>query len=73
MPMHRDIDNPAARRVAWHACLALILGALLAGCTTTPIPPPYTAAELAWKCERTGGWWRPHISGGYCEYEAPMR
>ena len=71
--MSRDIEiNQAARRLAWLACGALVMGALLAGCTTTPIQPPYTAEELAWKCERTGGWWRSHISAGYCEYEAPI-
>jgi hypothetical protein len=45
---------------------------LIAGCTMTPIPPTYTPEELAWKCTRTGGWWRPDIVGGYCEYEGPL-
>jgi hypothetical protein len=58
--------------VAQGARLATLLCALLAGCTTTPIQRPYTAEELAWQCARTGGWWRTHISGGYCEYEAPI-
>ncbi len=51
---------------------SMLLATLLAGCTMTPIPPAYTAEELAWKCTRTGGWWRPEIAGGYCEYQGPF-
>ena len=49
---------------------AVCLASVLAACSTTPIPPTYTAEELAWKCTRTGGWWRPEIVGGYCEYQS---
>jgi hypothetical protein len=51
--------------------VAACLLSVLAACSTTPIPPTYTAEELAWKCTRTGGMWRPEIIGGYCEYQAP--
>lgn len=41
---------------------------LLAGCTSTPIPPTYTQDELRAICIRDGGWWHPDpLLGGYCE------
>jgi hypothetical protein len=52
---------------------ALVLGVLLlAGCTRTPIPPADTAEVLQARCVRTGGWWRPNMLEGFCEYELPM-
>jgi acyl-CoA synthetase (AMP-forming)/AMP-acid ligase II len=45
--------------------------AMLAGCSSTPIPPTYTQDELKAICERHGGWWHPdELVGGYCEYES---
>jgi hypothetical protein len=52
---------------------SLLLGWLvITGCTMTPFPPTYTPEELQAKCVRTGGWWRPDILDGYCEYQLPM-
>jgi len=53
------------------ALLGILLGALvLSGCaanwTTEPV---YTKDDLKARCERTGGWWRPNILDGHCEYE----
>jgi hypothetical protein len=53
---------------------AMLLGVVLtamafAGCATWPAPPVYSQDELKARCERTGGWWRPNILDGYCEYE----
>jgi hypothetical protein len=67
--MLADADlHRTAQRAARATCLVL-LAALLAGCTMTLIPRSSTSEELAWTCTRTGGWWRPEIVGGYCEYE----
>jgi hypothetical protein len=47
-------------------------GATLIACTTTPIPPTYTQAELKAKCDRQRGWWRPdELMGGYCDFRGP--
>jgi len=51
------------------AALAVGLG-LAAGCAGA-IPPALSQAELAQRCQQTGGWWRPNdLLGGNCEYEA---
>jgi len=42
---------------------------LVTGCATWPASPVYSQDELKARCERTGGWWRPNILDGYCEYE----
>jgi len=42
---------------------------LLTGCADWSTAPVYTQAELKARCERTGGWWRPNILDGYCEYQ----
>jgi|RhiMetdeSRZDD1v2_1073273.scaffolds.fasta_scaffold434562_3 hypothetical protein len=57
-----------------HGVMAgLVLGGLLlAGCTATPIPPADTAEALQARCVRTGGWWRPNVLEGFCEYQLPM-
>jgi hypothetical protein len=52
-------------------CLVLG-GLLLVGCTTTPIPPADTAEALQARCVRTGGWWRPNMLEGFCEYQLPL-
>jgi hypothetical protein len=44
---------------------------ILVGCGSTERPPLYTPAELRATCERQGGWWRPNILDGYCEYQFP--
>jgi hypothetical protein len=53
---------------------AVLLGAglcgLFAACSTVPIRPTYTEAELKAICERRGGWWRGGLIPGYCEYQA---
>jgi hypothetical protein len=50
----------------------VLSGLLLAGCTTPPIPPADTAEALQARCVRTGGWWRPNVLEGFCEYQLPM-
>ena len=52
----------------------LVIGAcgFLGGCSTVPIPPTYTEAELKAICERHGGWWRGDLIPGYCEYQGAM-
>ena len=56
------------------AAVALLSLLALAGCATgqAPIPPAYTQEELAERCARTGGWWRPSgphsLFSGHCEY-----
>ena len=48
--------------------LAIALG-FVSGCAGM-IPPTYTQAELAQRCQHTGGWWHPDdLMGGNCEYE----
>ena len=50
--------------------LALTL-AVVSGCTGV-ISATYSPADLAQRCEVTGGWWHPdELMGGYCEYQAP--
>jgi hypothetical protein len=47
-----------------------LAGLLLASCTGVPVPPAYTDEELAARCVRTGGWWRPGSQiAGHCEYK----
>ena len=58
--------------MAWSRAVLLGLAvAILAGCNSVPIPPTYTLDELKAICERHGGWWRPNLLDGYCEYELP--
>lgn len=50
--------------------VVLVAVAILAGCSSVPIPPTYTQDELKAICERHGGWWRPDdLMGGFCEYQ----
>lgn len=44
---------------------------ILAGCGGIARPPLYTPEELRATCERQGGWWRPDMLDGYCEYQLP--
>ena len=51
---------------------SILILCALGGCAGGAIPPTYTQAELAERCWRTGGWWRPDtLMRGFCEYEAP--
>ncbi len=61
-----------ARRVLAGVLLGAGLGGLFAACSTVPIPPTYTQAELKVICERRGGWWRGDLIPGYCEYQAAL-
>lgn len=61
-------------RIVLTTALGVLLGALtLAGCAGVPVGPAYTPEELAARCVRTGGWWRPSQSyslvSGHCEYK----
>ena len=58
------------RRVLAGVLLGAGLSGLLAACSTVPIPPTYTEAELRVICERRGGWWRGGLIPGYCEFQA---
>src|SRR5262249_54858992 len=66
--------NRTTRRPARGAATSLVIAlagcTVVAGCSTVPIPPTYTKAELRTICERRGGVWRPDIIDGYCEYQA---
>jgi hypothetical protein len=54
------------------ATLVLVAVAILAGCSSVPIPPTYTQDELKAICELHRGWWHPNgLVGGYCEYQSP--
>jgi hypothetical protein len=58
-------------RMALAAALfaALVCG-LLSGCSSVPIPPTYTQAELRARCEMRGGVWHDDdLMGGFCEYQ----
>jgi hypothetical protein len=55
--------------MALATALLVSLGASLAACGSTPIPPTYTQEEQRLICERQRGWWhRDDLMGGYCEY-----
>jgi hypothetical protein len=57
--------------------MELVLGmliAVLAGCSTVPIPPTYSQQELKERCERLGGWWHEgFLTDGFCEYPGAER
>jgi len=59
-------------RVMAPASIATVLvGSLLAlaGCSSVPIPPPYTQAELRARCESRGGRWHDgDPMRSFCEY-----
>jgi hypothetical protein len=57
------------RRVLAGVVLGACLCGLFAACSTVPIPPTYTEAELKAMCERRGGWWRGSLIPGYCEFQ----
>ena len=45
--------------------------ALLPGCGSERIAPPYTEEELRGQCVRQGGWWHDDsLRGGFCEYQS---
>jgi len=62
-----------ARRLPVVLLVAGVCG-LVAACSTVPIPPTYTQAELKAICERRGGWWHDdNLWGrGFCEYQSAM-
>jgi hypothetical protein len=69
----RCLTNTGWRRYPWRVirtfALAVALG-LASGCAGV-IPPTYTQAELAQRCQQTGGWWHSDdLMGGNCEYES---
>jgi len=59
------------RRCGRDAVLLVGLAILGAACSSAPIGPTYTQAELKTICERQRGMWHPDdLMGGYCEYRA---
>jgi hypothetical protein len=62
-----------ARRILFTALIIGGAGATAVACSTVPIPPTYTQAELKAICERRGGWWHDDdLMGGFCEYQSAM-
>jgi hypothetical protein len=63
--------KPLVSRILMGAAIVAVAWGLLGGCSTVPIPPTYTQAELKAICERRGGWWHDdNLMGGLCEYQA---
>jgi hypothetical protein len=52
-------------------CGIVLVAVAAMGCTTAAAPPAESQEERKARCERTGGWWRPNILDGFCEYELP--
>ena len=70
MPRNATPMKLSARRALGVALLgATALGALSA-CSSMPVPPTYTDAELEQQCVRRGGWWRGSLIPGYCEFQS---
>jgi len=69
MTTERMMKRSVRRRVLTGVLLAVVCGALTA-CSTVPLPPTYTDAELQAICERRGGWWRGNLIPGFCEYQS---
>jgi hypothetical protein len=45
--------------------------AILAGCSSAPLPPAYTQGELKAICEPHEGWWHlDELVGGFCEQDS---
>jgi hypothetical protein len=70
MPARGRRVSQSYRRALAGVLVGVGLSGLLAACSTVPIPPTYTEAELKATCERRGGWWRGELIPGYCEYQA---
>lgn len=67
-PSPRVVSRQSA--MAWTRVVLLGLAVtVLVGCGNTARAPLYTPEELKATCERQGGWWRPNILDGYCEYQ----
>jgi hypothetical protein len=62
------------RRILAVALLAAVVFGLGSACSTVPIPPTYTQAELKQRCESRGGWWHDdELWGrGFCEMQSAM-
>jgi hypothetical protein len=70
MPARNRTVSQLYRRALAGVLVGVGLSGLLAACSTLPIPPTYTEAELKAICERRGGWWRGELIPGHCEYQA---
>jgi hypothetical protein len=57
------------RRTLANVLFGLGVCGLFTACSTTPIPPLYTQEEVKASCQRHGGWWRPNLFEGSCEYQ----
>ena len=61
-PFRRGLTKLTRIRLARHTLVKMSLrgalcGIALAGCSTAPIPPTYSQAELKARCEGWGGRW----------------
>jgi hypothetical protein len=70
MPSSGRTVSGCSGRVLAGVLLGAAACGLVAACSTVPIPPTYTEAELKAICERRGGWWRGALIPGYCEYQS---
>jgi len=69
MPTDRMMKR-SFRRLLTGIFLGAAVCGVLTACSTVPIPPTYTDAELQAMCQRRGGWWRGNLIPGYCEYQS---
>ena len=68
--LDRTYSHYYSDRMIRGLALAMTL-ALASGCAGA-ISSTYSPADLAQRCELTGGWWHPdELRGGFCEYQAP--
>jgi hypothetical protein len=64
------LTGTTTRRALGVALLGATVCGAFSACSTVPIEPPYTDAELEAQCVRRGGWWRGSLIPGYCEFQS---
>ena len=70
MKRTRRLTGTTTRRAIVVALLGAAVCGAFSACSTVPIEPPSTDAELQAQCERRGGWWRGSLIPGYCEFQS---
>ncbi|HXA94306.1 MAG TPA: hypothetical protein VN323_02045 [Candidatus Dormibacteraeota bacterium] len=71
-PIYR-LTKISSHRVLAALLLGVAMCALFSACSSIPVPPLYTEAELKAACQRRGGWWRSDLIPGYCEFQSASR